>query len=201
MAGEKSCYPSNNGASKFSGSDDTRAFQKADIFAFTLDGTKRLTKIGPHRILWQLLPGKGFGSRGKWGTSEPVQEACMKRMIIGVVALAAVVALGVMYFPTQSSSAVAEISVPDMMCQNCVDHVTEALTSLQGVEKAEVSLETKVAKVVYNSEKLNEQALLEAIHKAGYGKTDTEKQSCDDETSCDDASGCDEGHQATKSKT
>ena len=119
----------------------------------------------------------------------------MKRMLLGVAVVAAVVALGVMYLPKKSSSAVAEITVQDMMCENCVTHVKDALTSLQGVEKAEVSLETKVARVVYNREKLDEEALLEAIHKAGYGTTDGKKESCDEgaEGSC-----CEGTHKQTK---
>ncbi len=122
----------------------------------------------------------------------------MKRMMAVLFGVVVVGAIGYLYNPASSSTQVAEITVPDMMCENCVAHVTEALTALQGVEKAEVSLETKVARVVYNSEKLNEEALLEAIHKAGYGKSDANKESCEEEK--EGAEGCcsEEGHKQTK---
>ncbi len=115
----------------------------------------------------------------------------MKRVIPVLIVVATLVAIGVMYYPASSSTKVAEISVPDMMCENCVDHVKAALVKVEGVQETEVSLETKTARVVYNARMTNEDALLEAIHQAGYGKSAEAKAECDAEKekkdSCDDS--------------
>ncbi|MDQ7054631.1 MAG: heavy metal-associated domain-containing protein [candidate division KSB1 bacterium] len=105
----------------------------------------------------------------------------MKRVIPVLVVVAALVAIGVMYYPASSSTKVAEISVPDMMCENCVEHVKAALVKVEGVQETAVSLETKTARVVYNAKMTDEEALLQAIHQAGYGKSAEAKAECDGE--------------------
>jgi len=59
------------------------------------------------------------------------------------------------------------VLVPDMMCENCVEHVTHALQGVKGVQKAEVSLETKEAKITLN-EPVKEEAIEKAIQDADY---------------------------------
>lgn len=59
------------------------------------------------------------------------------------------------------------LSVPDMMCENCVKHVSEALLSVKGVLTCEVSLGKLQAKLIM--EKGNDRGeLLQALKKAGY---------------------------------
>lgn len=59
------------------------------------------------------------------------------------------------------------IEVPDMMCDNCVKHVREALEKVKGVKKADVSLE-KLEALVTLKEPVAEEKLTEAIHNADY---------------------------------
>ena len=62
------------------------------------------------------------------------------------------------------------IHVEGMGCQNCVKHVTEALEALEGVEKADVKLETNTATVTLKTEVSNEvlKSLLKSVEDAGY---------------------------------
>ena len=59
------------------------------------------------------------------------------------------------------------ISVEGMGCQNCVKHVTEALEALDGVDKAEVSLEKNNA-IVTLSKDVSDEVIKSAIDEAGY---------------------------------
>ena len=59
------------------------------------------------------------------------------------------------------------ISVEGMGCQNCVKHVTEALEALDGVDKAEVSLEKNNA-VITLSKDVSDETIKSAIDEAGY---------------------------------
>ena len=59
------------------------------------------------------------------------------------------------------------IHVEGMMCMHCVKHVTDALEKVEGVKKADVSLEKKAA-VVTLKEEVADEALLAAVREAGY---------------------------------
>lgn len=59
------------------------------------------------------------------------------------------------------------MKIPDMMCENCVTHVKKALESIDGVTKADVSLETLNANV-YFSHEVEDGILLKAVKEAGY---------------------------------
>ena len=59
------------------------------------------------------------------------------------------------------------IKVEGMMCQHCVGHVKDALSSLKGVESVEVSLESKEAKIVSKKE-IKDKKIIKVIEKAGY---------------------------------
>jgi copper chaperone CopZ len=58
-----------------------------------------------------------------------------------------------------------ELTIDGMTCQNCVRHVTEALSSVRGVASASVSLETRRASVHGEVEPF---ALIAAVEEAGY---------------------------------
>lgn len=60
-----------------------------------------------------------------------------------------------------------EFGVDGMMCGKCREHVENALKTVSGVKKADVSLEDKKVKVVA-AEKVTEQQLKDAVVKAGY---------------------------------
>jgi copper chaperone len=62
----------------------------------------------------------------------------------------------------------AVINVEGMTCGGCVASVTKALKRLEGVEQANVSLEGKIASVIYDGTKTNEDALKQAVRDAGY---------------------------------
>jgi copper chaperone len=55
--------------------------------------------------------------------------------------------------------------VKGMTCDNCVRHVTEAIKSVPGVEKAEVSLASNSAKV---EGQFDERKVVEAVEEEGY---------------------------------
>jgi copper chaperone len=60
------------------------------------------------------------------------------------------------------------IKVGGMSCGGCVKSVTGVLTALDGVAKAEVSLEQKQAVVEFDAAKVNRAQLAQAIEDAGF---------------------------------
>ncbi len=60
-----------------------------------------------------------------------------------------------------------EFTVEGMMCNKCREHVENALKGVKGVKAVDISLEEKKV-VVTASEKVTEQALKDAVIKAGY---------------------------------
>lgn len=59
------------------------------------------------------------------------------------------------------------LNIEGMSCPHCVRHVTEALTELDGVVSAAVSLEEKNATVEHD-ESVTAGALKNAVEEAGY---------------------------------
>jgi copper chaperone len=60
------------------------------------------------------------------------------------------------------------IKVDGMSCGGCVKSVTGVLTALDGVAKAEVSLEQKQAVVEFDAAKVNRAQLAQVIEEAGF---------------------------------
>ena len=60
------------------------------------------------------------------------------------------------------------IKVDGMSCGGCVKSVTGVLTALDGVAKAEVSLEQKQAVVEFDAGKLTRDQLKDVIEDAGF---------------------------------
>ncbi len=60
------------------------------------------------------------------------------------------------------------IKVGGMSCGGCVQSVTGVLTALDGVAKAEVSLEQAQAIIEYDAAKLSRGQLAQAIEDAGF---------------------------------
>ena len=115
----------------------------------------------------------------------------MKRIVPGVAALAVIAVVGLFYLPREAQLASAEISVPDLKCNNCVDHVSAALQQVEGVVETSVNLEEKMVRVTFDPEKTRKADLVQAIQDAGYGKT-KEHQDCE-ATSKRPAESCDTG--------
>ncbi len=59
-------------------------------------------------------------------------------------------------------------NIKGMMCDACVGHVTKALLGLEGVQKADVSLETTSAAVTYDPAKVQIAQMADAIADEGY---------------------------------
>ena len=57
--------------------------------------------------------------------------------------------------------------IEGMMCQNCVKHVFNALSKVEGVDSVEVDLDGKKAEVVLKDE-VSDDVLKEAVTEAGY---------------------------------
>jgi periplasmic mercuric ion binding protein len=75
-----------------------------------------------------------------------------------------------------SLSAIAEtktvtLEVPTMNCVTCPFTVKKALQNVEGVSKAEVTFDTKLAVVTFDNEKTTVKALTEATTNAGYPST------------------------------
>ena len=60
------------------------------------------------------------------------------------------------------------VKIEGMSCMGCAKSVENALKSLEGVERVEVSLEEGSAKVTYDDEKISIEEISEKIEKIGY---------------------------------
>ena len=60
------------------------------------------------------------------------------------------------------------IKVGGMTCGGCVRSVTNILTALPGMEKAEVDLAKAMATVTFDPAKLDRNAITDAVESAGY---------------------------------
>ncbi|OGT80980.1 MAG: hypothetical protein A3H91_05495 [Gammaproteobacteria bacterium RIFCSPLOWO2_02_FULL_61_13] len=62
----------------------------------------------------------------------------------------------------------ANLNISGMVCGGCVSSVSRVLNALDGVTKAEVSLDMHSAVVDYDAAKLNLEQLKRAIEEAGF---------------------------------
>ena len=60
------------------------------------------------------------------------------------------------------------LKISGMTCGGCVKSVTKVLEALDGVNKAEVSLENANAIITYDANKIQAAALIEAVEDAGF---------------------------------
>ncbi|MFD1674777.1 heavy-metal-associated domain-containing protein [Alicyclobacillus fodiniaquatilis] len=60
------------------------------------------------------------------------------------------------------------IAVKGMTCAGCVNSVSKALNSVEGVQKVDVSLEKNAATVTFDDSKVQVENLKIAIEDAGY---------------------------------
>ncbi len=66
------------------------------------------------------------------------------------------------------------LNIGGMTCGGCVKSVTKVLEALDGVEKAEVSLENANAVITYDADKIQAAALIEAVEDAGFDASTAE---------------------------
>ena len=60
------------------------------------------------------------------------------------------------------------LNVDGMTCGGCVKSVTRLSAGVEGVEKAEVSLENKNAVITFDESKTDTDALIDAVEDGGY---------------------------------
>ena len=85
-----------------------------------------------------------------------------------------IVLLSLLAFTSQIAFAKPQtvtLEVPTMNCVTCPFTVKKALQNVEGVSKAEATLETKLAVVTFDDEKTTVKALTEATTNAGYPST------------------------------
>ena len=70
-----------------------------------------------------------------------------------------------------SDTASIRLKIGGMTCASCVSSVTDALESVPGVVRADVSLVMEAANVSYETGTLSAEGLADAVHRAGYDAT------------------------------
>lgn len=70
--------------------------------------------------------------------------------------------------PLWAAPQIITLSVPGMNCVTCPITVKKALTKVAGVEKAEINLDRREAKVIFDDAKTTAQTLMQATKDAGY---------------------------------
>ena len=73
--------------------------------------------------------------------------------------------------PAWAETRTVTLSVPGMSCAACPITVKKAISKVAGVEKIEVSLETREAVVTFDDAKTTLEALTQATENAGYPST------------------------------
>ena len=61
-----------------------------------------------------------------------------------------------------------EFKVEGLKCSGCAKAVENAVSAVEGVEKASVDFEVKKLNVEFLQDKVDEQRIIEAVSKAGY---------------------------------
>jgi mercuric ion binding protein len=73
--------------------------------------------------------------------------------------------------PLWAATQIATLSVPGMNCVTCPITVKKALTKVSGVNKTDVNLDSREAKVTFDDAKTNVEVLKRATKDAGYPST------------------------------
>nr|WP_311529513.1 mercury resistance system periplasmic binding protein MerP [uncultured Ralstonia sp.] len=88
------------------------------------------------------------------------------KKLVALFALAATLSA-----PAWAATKTVTLSVPGMTCEACPITVKKALSKVDGVQKAEASLEKREAVVTFDDAKTNVGALTWATENAGYPST------------------------------
>ncbi len=98
----------------------------------------------------------------------------MKSLIVLFSLSGLLIACGQKHEGSAPSETVA-IKVESAKCEACVNTITDALEEVEGVQKAEVDLEKKLATVHFIPAKVDLQQLETAIVNAGYDANDKKR--------------------------
>ncbi len=90
----------------------------------------------------------------------------MRRILISVLTVMVIFVMAANFAPAKTST--STLKVNGMVCGDCTGKVTEALEKIDGVKKVDVDLESSEAKVTYNSRKVKESNLEQAVVLAGF---------------------------------
>ncbi len=100
------------------------------------------------------------------------------KQIYKLLSITAIVASLVLLSTNLFASDTAKLTVDGMTCNGCVKTVKQALEKVDGVESANVDLNSNSAVVAYNPEKTNLKTMEKAVSDAGYSaKPMTEENS------------------------
>lgn len=94
----------------------------------------------------------------------------MIKSLAGISTVVAIVVAGVLLLATQQESQSAVIAIKGMKCQDCVDRVSAKLSSIEGVQKAEVLLSESKANVSYDPATVSLVQLENAIREVGFNQ-------------------------------
>ncbi len=89
----------------------------------------------------------------------------MKMMNLAISTFALVI---VLIGSVQAADKAVTLKVDNMTCASCPYMVTTALKKVDGVKNVEVSLQTSLAKVIFDDSKTNVEALRNATFDAGF---------------------------------
>ena len=94
----------------------------------------------------------------------------MTKNLAGVSTIVAIVIAGVFLLATQQESQSAVITIKGMKCQDCADRISAKLSGIEGVQRAEVLLSEKMAKVSYDPASVTLAQLENAIKDLGFNR-------------------------------
>ena len=95
----------------------------------------------------------------------------MKKFLVALFfTLVSVAAFSALAAKTKTKTETVTYEV-NMLCQNCVNKLTDKLSFLKGVEDCKVSLKDKTVTIQYNPAKVQEKTFVETIEKLGYTAT------------------------------
>ena len=93
----------------------------------------------------------------------------MKKTYIAVLT---VVLLGLLFTNINSGNLnmkkTVKIKCTEMTCDGCKRSITKSISSLNGIIKLDINLETKIITVDYDDSKTTGEAILNAVFEAGY---------------------------------
>ncbi|SRR5690606_38685230 len=78
---------------------------------------------------------------------------------------------------TSDENLIIKIKIPTAVCSSCEKTITKALQKMDGVEKAVVDAEIKIAEVEFNGAKITADEIRKAISNSGYDADDVKRNS------------------------
>jgi copper chaperone CopZ len=92
----------------------------------------------------------------------------MKKIMFGASGIVMLAVLGIVFLSGEKPAESAVITIDGVSCNNCVERISTALSELDGVVEANVSLGEGIARVNYDPGKIDVPAMEASITKLGY---------------------------------